>query len=109
FIFSFKYSPRSNTVAARFSDQIPEDVKEDRLARLNALQDEITIRQQLSEVGKIREVLFLYESKKEPGTYYGRTEHFRLVRVSASRDLVGQLIPVEIIDGNKTALVGKLV
>ena len=108
FIFSFKYSSRANTVAARFTDQIPDDVKDSRLARLNALQDSITLKQQLAEVGKEREVLFLYQSKKNPGNYYGRTEHNRLVRVNAARDIVGSLIPVKIVDGNKTALVGEL-
>jgi len=108
FIFSFKYSPRRNTVAARFLDQIPEDVKEQRLSRLMALQEGITIEQNLAEIGKNRNVLFVYESKKEPGVFYGRTEHFRLVRVRADRDICGQLLPVAITDGNKISLSGTL-
>lgn len=109
FVFSFKYSPRKNTPAARYGDQVPEEVKETRLSRLNALQDRITVEQNLAEIGRTRQVLFHYESKKDPGHFYGRTDHFRLVRVKAARSLVGELRPVEIVEGNKTALLGRLV
>ena len=109
FIFSFKYSTRRNTVAARFLDHVPEDVKEKRLARLMALQESITIEQNLSEIGHTRNVLFVYESKIEPGIFYGRTEHYRLVRARAERDITGQLLPVFISDGNKISLTGSLV
>ena len=109
FIFAFKYSPRKGTAAARFLEQVPEDVMSDRLARLNKLQDKITIEQNAAEIGRNRQVLCHYESKKEPGVYYGRTEQFRLVRIPANRDLVGKLVDVEIVESNKTALVGKLI
>jgi tRNA-2-methylthio-N6-dimethylallyladenosine synthase len=108
FIFSFKYSTRRNTVAARFQDHVPEDVKEKRLSRLMALQERITVEENLGEIGRTRNVLFVYESKKEPGIFYGRTEHFRLVRVRAERDISGQLLPVVITDGNKISLTGTL-
>jgi tRNA-2-methylthio-N6-dimethylallyladenosine synthase len=108
FTFSFKYSPRKNTPAARYQDQVSEAVKDERLARLMALQDRITVEENLKEIGKTREVLFIYESKKEPGVYYGRTEHFRLVRVRSGRDLSGVSLPVRITEANKTALVGEL-
>lgn len=109
FIFAFKYSPRKGTAAARFTDQIREAVKDDRLRRLNELQAGITVKLNRAEIGKTREVLFHYESKKEPGIYYGRTPEFRLVRVASGRDLVGQCHQVEIIDGNQTALVGQII
>lgn len=109
FCFSFKYSPRKNTPAARYQDQVPEEVKEARLARLNALQDRITIAQAEAEIGKVRPVLFHYESKKLPGHYYGRTEHFRLVRAAAPAGAVGRVLQVKVTDANKTALLGVLV
>ena len=108
FIYAFKYSPRKGTAAARMPGQLPEAVMDERLARLNALQDSITMRQTEAECGAVREVLFLYESKKSPGVFYGRTEHFRLVRVESSRPLAGECLPVLITGGNKTALVGEL-
>jgi tRNA-2-methylthio-N6-dimethylallyladenosine synthase len=109
FIYSFKYSPRKNTAAARFTDQVPEEVKDQRLQSLNKLQDSITIAQHQNELGRRRSVLFHYESRKEPGVYYGRTQQFRLVRVKAGRDLVGHEMDVMITAGNKTALIGELV
>jgi tRNA-2-methylthio-N6-dimethylallyladenosine synthase len=108
FSFNFKYSPRKNTPAARYQDQVPEDVKAARLARLNALQDKITLELNAAEIGQTREVMFVYQSKRFPGQYFGRTEHFRLVRVNSDRDLCGQVLPVVIDESSKTSLVGKL-
>ncbi len=109
FSFTFKYSPRNNTPAARYLDQVPEDVKEERLARLNGLQNRITAELNASEIGTTRQVLFLYESEKLPGHFYGRTDHFRLVRVAAQRNLTGEIANVTITDANKTALLGNLI
>jgi tRNA-2-methylthio-N6-dimethylallyladenosine synthase len=109
FIFAFKYSQRKGTAAPRFKDQVPEEVKSERLNKLNALQNEITTELNKAEIGKTREILFLYESMKEKGVYYGRTPHFRLVKVAANRDLIGKTLDVKITAGNKTALVGELI
>jgi tRNA-2-methylthio-N6-dimethylallyladenosine synthase len=109
FIFAFKYSPRKGTAAARFREQVPEDVMSRRLAALNELQDRITLEMNLAEIGRTREVLCHYKSRKEDNVYYARTEQFRLVKIPAERDLVGKIFNVEIIDANKTALVGRLV
>jgi tRNA-2-methylthio-N6-dimethylallyladenosine synthase len=109
FIFAFKYSPRKGTAAARFREQVPEDVMTRRLAALNELQDRITLEMNLAEIGRTREVLCHYKSRKEDNVYYARTEQFRLVKIPAERDLVGKIVNVTIIDANKTALVGRLV
>jgi tRNA-2-methylthio-N6-dimethylallyladenosine synthase len=109
FIFAFKYSPRKNTAAARFKDQVPEEVKDQRLKALNELQDRITTELNQEEIGRTTEILCHYRSKKEPGWYYGRTPEFRLVRVPSQRDLLGRTVTVKIVDGNKTALVGEMV
>ncbi|MCX6129871.1 MAG: tRNA (N6-isopentenyl adenosine(37)-C2)-methylthiotransferase MiaB [Proteobacteria bacterium] len=109
FVYAFKYSPRKGTAASRFREQVPEDVKSSRLAALNKLQDRITTEGNLAEIGRIRTVLCHYKSRKEPDVYYGRTEQFRLVRVPAQRNLQGKLVQVEILEANKTALVGRLI
>ncbi len=108
FVFAFKYSSRKGTAAARFPDHIEDAVATERLARLNVLQNQITLAQNDAEIGKDREVLFLYESRKDAGHYYGRTEHFRLVKVASNRDIVGKMLPVKIESANKTALIGRL-
>lgn len=108
FVFAFKYSTRKGTAAARFKDHVAKDIQDRRLAELNKLQDDITVKQNLDEVGRQREVLFLYQSQKEPDVYYGRTQQFRLVRVKSGRNLVGQTLIATITEANKTALVGRL-
>jgi len=107
FIFAFKYSSRKGTAAARFREHVPEDVMSRRLAALNELQDRMTLEQNLAEIGRPREVLCHYKSRKEKDVYYGRTEQFRLVKIPSDHDLVGKIIKVEIIDANKIALVGR--
>lgn len=108
FSFNFKYSPRKNTPAARYGDQVPEPVKEARLARLNQLQDKITCELNAAEIGQTRNVLFIYQSKRNPGSYFGRTEHYRLVRVEADHDITGQYLPVAITGSSKTTIFGRL-
>lgn len=109
FIYCFKYSSRAKTAAARFADQVPDDVMARRLSILNEVQNKITIEQNLAEVGHTREVLFLYPSRKEADVYYGRTEHFRLVLVRTSDNPIGKTLPVKITKANKTALEGEFV
>ena len=108
FIYAFKYSPRRGTAAARFQDQVSEAAKSERLAALNKLQDRITNEQNQAEIGHQRQVLFHYESQKEPGIFYGRTEHFRLVRAASENDLTGKTAVVTVTAANKVALVGSL-
>lgn len=108
FAFNFKYSPRKNTPANRYQDQVPEIVKEERLARLNALQEKITIELNEAEIGQQRSILFLYQNRRFPHQYYGRTEHFRLVRVDCGKDVIGQCLPVAITGATKTSLSGVL-
>lgn len=109
FVFAFKYSPRKGTAAARFTDQIDEKIKSQRLARLNQLQDRITLELNQQEIGRKRQVLVHYQSKKDPHAYYGRTEQFRLVKIKSPRNLIGQLVEVEISNANKTALEAQLI
>ena len=109
FAFMFKYSPRKNTPAGRYTNQVDEKVKEERLAQLMQLQDKITGEIHAAEVGQTRPVLFHYESNKNPGQFYGRTEHFRLVRVASTVPLTGQVHQVRITSGNKVGLLGELV
>ena len=108
FIFAFKYSPRKNTAAFRFRNQVDEKVMDMRLAKLNAVQDALTNRQIEQQIGQKFEVLFLYESKKTPGIFYGRNEHFRLIRAASTENLAGQTREVLITQGNKVALQGQI-
>jgi ribosomal protein S12 methylthiotransferase len=68
---AFTYSPEENTPAFVLEDDIPEEVKIDRLNRLMALQEEISLERNQEKIGKTFKVLI---DKFEDGAYYGRTE-----------------------------------
>ncbi len=104
FVFAFTYSPRKGTAAIRFKEQVPEAIKQERLRRLNLLQDQITLEENQAEVGKIRQVLVHYRSRKNPLYFYGRTEHYRLVRIRSDQEIRGQVLGLTILAANKIAL-----
>lgn len=106
FIYAFKYSPRRGTAATRFKEQVPEKVMHERLLALQAMQKEETTRQNLAEIGQVREVLIAYKNPKEENTSYGRTYQGRLVKVYTPRDVVGHTLKVMISAANLTALEG---
>ena len=106
FIYAFKYSIRKGTPAIRFRDQVPEEIKDKRLQALLELQKKETLRQNLEEVGKNREVLIYYANKKQKDTWYGRTYEGRLVKVYSSGDILGKILPIQITAANITALEG---
>lgn len=109
FVYAFVYSQRKQTAASRFRSQIPESIKKSRLAKLNQVQDRITQEIVDSEIGCEFPALFLYQSKKYPGIYVGRTAGYRTVRVHSTIDIIGQTLPVRIDSGNKVASLGTLV
>ena len=108
FIYAYKYSIRKGTPATRFHDQVPEDVKDRRLQTLLELQKKETLKQNLAEIGKVRDVLVLYKNKKEENTWYGRSYEGRLVKVYSSHNSVGLILPVKISAANLTALEGNV-
>lgn len=108
FIYAFKYSERKGTPAIRFKDKVSESIKDKRLQILLDLQQKETVRQNLNEIGQVRDVMIVYKNKKEENTWYGRTYEGRLVKVHAGRNLVGKILPVQITDANLTALEGHL-
>jgi tRNA-2-methylthio-N6-dimethylallyladenosine synthase len=73
--FMFKYSQRQQTIAERkFQDDVPEEVKTQRLMRLIDLQREISKKRNAAELGKFYEVLVEEPSKKNPNEWLGRTD-----------------------------------
>jgi tRNA-2-methylthio-N6-dimethylallyladenosine synthase len=96
-VYSFKYSPRPGTRAAkRFEDDVPREVKEERLQRVIALQEEID--QELKEgyFGTEQEVLIDGAHPRERGAMNGRTDGYRPVTVRDWRLEIGDIAPVRI-------------
>lgn len=107
--FYFKYSPRPQTRAATFPDQIPESVKGERLARLKAVQEELTRAAHQRLVGQVKEVLVEGCSKQSPAQLCGRLRTNQVVNFSGPPELIGQLVAVRIEKANFHSLGGRLV
>jgi len=104
--YSFKYSPRPGTPAAE-REQVPDEVKSERLARLQALlaaqQDEA----QRAMVGRRVGVLF-EKAGRMPGQIVGKSDHLQAVHVEAGADWLGRIAPVEIVAAAPNSLAGRL-
>jgi tRNA-2-methylthio-N6-dimethylallyladenosine synthase len=108
-LFSFKYSLRTGTAAARFEDQVEDDVRQERLARLQSIQRETTLRKNQALAGRVEEVLIEGANRKGDGEITGRTRSHKIVNVEGPPDLVGKTVRVRIVRGSPHALRGELV
>ncbi|MFM8315488.1 MAG: tRNA (N6-isopentenyl adenosine(37)-C2)-methylthiotransferase MiaB [Deltaproteobacteria bacterium] len=104
--FMFKYSPRPGTKAAELGEEIPESVKEERLARAQrVVYSQIEIENKKYE-GKTVSVLIESMDKKKK-YYSGRNSHSKLVHVmNVGEASVGKIIDVEITETNVSCLKG---
>ncbi len=105
--FSFKYSTRPGTPAAE-RDQVPEDEKNDRLQRLQALLTRQQRAEQDAKVGREVEVLF-EKPGRMPGQMVGKSEHLHAVHVTAEGLQPGDLRRVRITESGENSLAGELV
>jgi tRNA-2-methylthio-N6-dimethylallyladenosine synthase len=105
--FSFKYSPRPQTRAAGFPGQLPEEVKAERLARLQDLQDELTLAAHQRLVGQVQEVLVEGVSKRSPDQLSGRLRTNQVVNFSGPPELVGRLVMAELTQAHPHSLKGR--
>lgn len=104
--FSFKYSPRPGTPAAVLP-QVPEQVKAERLARLQAAIDASQERFQESRVGRTAEVLF-ERTGRHPGQIVGRSPWLVPVQVEGDAGLIGSIQRVTITGAGPNSLFGML-
>jgi tRNA-2-methylthio-N6-dimethylallyladenosine synthase len=106
--FSFIYSPRPGTPAADLED-LPYAVKQNRLARLQALVNEQAAAISAGMVGTVQRILVERESKKNARELAGRTENQRWVNFLGPPSLVGQFADVVITEPMRNSLRGRLV
>lgn len=107
-LFSFKFSPRKGTRAEGFDPQVKEEIKQRRLAILQSLQKEITLRKNKAFEGRVEEVLVEGRSKQDEQEVMGRTRTNKIVNFRGGSDLVGKLVPVRITQGLAHSLRGEL-
>lgn len=107
--YSFVYSQRPGTPAADMPDDVPEDVKKQRLDRLQQRISEMAAAISNRMVNTVQTVLVEGQSKKNPLQMQGRTENNRVVNFIAHPRLVGQFVDVLITEALANSLRGRIV
>jgi len=105
--FSFKYSPRPGTPAAAMEDQIPAEVMDERLQRLQALLNAQQLAFNQASVGRRTEVL-LERAGRKPGQLIGKSPWLQSVHLESDAR-IGDLVEVELLSAGPNSLAGKTV
>lgn len=108
-IYSFMYSPRPQTVSAKiYEDDVSGHVKKERLTKVQKFQREISLAKNRRRIGAIEEILVDGSSKLKNGQIMGRTRNNRIVNVTSSENVVGQLLPIRITGATANSLLGEV-
>lgn len=107
--YTFIYSPREGTPAAKIEDHTPMSEKEDRLQRLNALVNQYYLEGNQRFVGEIVEVLVDGESKTGEDMMCGYTKHNKLCHFkSTNKDIVGTYVNVRVTEAKTWFIIGEI-
>ena len=108
--FTFAYSPRVGTVAAKAEDQIPEPVKKRRLQELNALQAKKTVENNEKYIGTVDRVLVEgYDCRTDQTLLYGKTQNFKMIYFPGDPVLMNQYVTVRVTKTNHNSLLGEMI
>ena len=107
--YTFIYSPREGTPATRLKDNVPMEVKKERLQRLNALVNELSREAMEKYQGQVVEVLVEGESKNNPNVLAGYTRKNKLVNFIGPKSAIGKLVHVKITETKTWTLNGEMV
>ncbi len=108
--FMFKYSERPGTFASlHLPDNIPEEVKIERLNRMIALQNELSACSNRNDVGKTFEVLVEGRSKRSPEENFGRTSQNKVVVFPKGDTKPGDFVKVVVTDASSATLRGEII
>ncbi len=106
--FTFIFSPREGTPAARMEDKIEMHTKEERLQKLNELVNSYSLAANQKYVGKVVPVLIEGISEKDKNKVFGYTDTMKLVNVSNGQDKIGKIVDVCITDAKSFSLDGEI-
>ena len=96
-VYAFKYSPREGTPAAKMKDQVDTDIKEERIARLLKMQDDISFKNNEKHVGSSMTVLVdSLSRRKDKNTVNARTYGNKLVHFEGDESMIGKYMNVKI-------------
>ena len=105
--YTFIYSPREGTPAAKMEDNTSMEEKKERLARLNELINKYALESNKRMLDRVVPVLILGESDKK-NKFMGYTDNMKLVNVLCDKELVGKIINVKITDTKTWSLEGEV-
>jgi tRNA-2-methylthio-N6-dimethylallyladenosine synthase len=105
--FSFKYSRRPGTPASAMPNQVPEEEKAERLARLQALLEGQQRAFNATTAGRVVPVLF-ERPGRHPGQILGRSPYLQAVHADGPQQLIGRIVPVRIASAARMSLAGEL-
>lgn len=106
--FTFIFSPRGGTPAAKMIDHIPLEIKEKRLQNLNKLINEYANLANQKYLNKIVPVLIEGISEKDTNMLMGYTDTMKLVNVKGDIRYIGQIVDVKIVDVKTWSMTGEL-
>lgn len=108
--FMFKYSERPGTMASKhMPDNIPEEVKIDRLNRMIALQNELSLESNRRDIGKEFDVLVEGISKRSKEQFVGRNQQNKTCVFPRGNYRVGDIVNVQVIEASSATLICKLI
>lgn len=107
--FTFIYSKRTGTPAAKMEHQIPEEVVKDRFNRLLQVLNPLVEEVHKKQVGTVADVLVEEVSKQNHKILTGRTENNILVHFEGNKNLIGKILPIKIIDSKTFYVIGERV
>ncbi|KGR91223.1 dimethylallyladenosine tRNA methylthiotransferase [Ureibacillus massiliensis 4400831 = CIP 108448 = CCUG 49529] len=107
--FTYIYSPREGTPAAKMNDNVPLEVKKERLQRLNAVVEEFSAAALKKYEDQVVEVLVEGSSKKRDDVLAGYTRRNKLVNFAGPKELIGHIVKVKITDAKAYSLRGEFV
>ena len=105
--YTFIFSPRVGTPAAKMEDNTSLEEKEERLAKLNELVNKYSLEHNESLLNKVVPVLIEGVSSKDSSKLYGYTDTMKLVNVEGGKDLIGKIVNVLITEAKSFSLDGK--
>ena len=103
--YTFIFSPREGTTAAKMKDEVSIEEKKERLARLNELINKYALISNEKMKDRTMDVLIVSESDKKD-KYMGYTENMKLVNVDCGSEFLGKIVPVKITDAKTWSLDG---
>ena len=105
--YTFIYSPREGTPAAKMKDNVPFDEKQQRLERLNEVVREKALKQNQRFLNQVVDVLVDGVSKKDETMMTGYTAHQKLINFKGRKEDVGQIVKVKVTEAKTWALKGE--